>query len=117
MELLAKGSPVNAQDQDGRTPLMWAATAGRTEIMRLLLMHGAAINMQDDEGETALHQAVWATQSEAVKLLLKQHPNLKLKDRYGNNVLGLTSRVHHFPLGIIRVLEQAGAKWPPEGSI
>lgn len=40
-EALAKGSRINAQCENGKTPLHFAAQYGYTEIVRLLLVHGA----------------------------------------------------------------------------
>ena len=46
--------------QDGATPLMFAAMAGRLDIAELLLAHGCDINKQDTiSGWTALMQATY----------------------------------------------------------
>ena len=42
--LIDRGASVNARDQDGWTPLHWAADSGRTESVTLLLAKGADAN-------------------------------------------------------------------------
>ena len=49
---------VNAKDKLGFTPLHWAASMGRKEVAKLLLVNGADVNAKDDVGGTPLHQAV-----------------------------------------------------------
>ncbi|KAF9270802.1 ankyrin [Marasmius fiardii PR-910] len=51
----------NAVDEDGRTPLHWAASSGSLEIVRILLEHRAEVDKIDGSGWTALHIAVRAT--------------------------------------------------------
>jgi hypothetical protein len=53
--LTAYGVDVNAQDADGRTPLMWASVAAGRDIVPWLLRHGANASLRDNHGETALY--------------------------------------------------------------
>jgi hypothetical protein len=52
--LLDKGAMVNARDNEGTTPLMWAATYAGPKAIQLLLDKGADIHMKDNKGNTAL---------------------------------------------------------------
>jgi len=54
---LKAGGDVNTQDEKGRTALMAACDAGRTEIVKMLLAKGANPNLQDNDGDTALNEA------------------------------------------------------------
>ena len=53
------GVPVNAQDEFGFTPLMYAASIdfGDTELVKTLLRAGANPNIRNAEGRTAREQA------------------------------------------------------------
>lgn len=64
--LLAAGANPNAQDRDGLTALMYAASQGRVELVKLLLAHGADVQVKNARGDTA-----WtlATGEEVVRAL------------------------------------------------
>ena len=47
---LAAGVDVNAKDDDGGTPMYWAAVNGRKEIAELLITKGADVNAKDVDG-------------------------------------------------------------------
>jgi uncharacterized protein len=70
--LMEKGSPVDARDADGWTPLIWAARDGRVEAVRFLVGHGADPNLPDAarNGWTPLLHAIHRRQTGAVAALL-----------------------------------------------
>ncbi|KAL8952474.1 MAG: hypothetical protein Q9222_001615 [Ikaeria aurantiellina] len=49
---------IDARDEDGRTPLHYAAASGRADTMEILLQHGARIDIKDKNQATTLHFAV-----------------------------------------------------------
>ncbi|ORE17803.1 hypothetical protein BCV71DRAFT_235489 [Rhizopus microsporus] len=63
---------INAKDEDGTTPLIYAACFGKYEIAQALLQAGAKADSQDSHGWTAL---MWATTNnhEALVKLLVEH--------------------------------------------
>jgi RNA polymerase primary sigma factor len=63
------GKDVNARDVLGRSPLMLAASKGRSEICRLLLETGADPWLTDDEGKNALVIAEESHQADVERLL------------------------------------------------
>lgn len=81
---LAEGARVDARDQYGQTPLMYAASAGSsTAVLGELLDAGADINAQTDAGWTALMYAARDAQDLDVVLYLLNagaDPTLKNSD-------------------------------------
>src|SRR5205807_4173908 len=52
--LLDKKADVNAQDDRGRTALMYAAESGHLQNAKALLAEGANVRRKDKKGQTAL---------------------------------------------------------------
>ena len=71
---------VNAVDNTGTTPLMWAAMNNRVSVMNLILKFGAYINAQDDDGWTALHFAAASDSYKAVEMLINNKANANIKN-------------------------------------
>lgn len=68
--LLAEGEPVDRRDEAGSTPLMAAAKADRTRVIRLLLASGADPDATDRFGKSALWYAYDYGHPEAFRMLL-----------------------------------------------
>jgi len=60
---------VNSVDSFGNTPLILAATLGRTEFIRLLIKHGARIKTRNHDGWNALNEAVSYGNFDNIRLL------------------------------------------------
>lgn len=68
---IAAGSDLNAPDPTGgSTPLIIAATFGRTDVARALIDAGADVNRRNSEGSTALLSAALFCRTEIVEALL-----------------------------------------------
>jgi hypothetical protein len=67
--LLEHGADVNAQSQDGWSPLHRASSYGALEVVRLLLEHGADVEAKKDDGKTALQLAAEKGHDKVVELL------------------------------------------------
>ena len=65
---LAAGANVNAKDEDGWTPLHFAATK---EIAELLIAEGADVDAREKGGGTPLDKAILLGQTEIADLLRK----------------------------------------------
>ncbi|KAK6945895.1 Ankyrin repeat [Dillenia turbinata] len=75
----------DAPDNDGRSPLHWAAYKGFADTIRLLLFRDASQGRQDKEGCTPLHWAALTGNMEACTLLAHagSKQNLMMKDNHG----------------------------------
>lgn len=62
---------LNVHDNEGVTPLMWAARKGRLDVAEKLMAAGAEMEAADEDGRRALHHAI-LTKHEAVALFLIQ---------------------------------------------
>ena len=68
-QLLQKGVAVDARDEFGRTPLMWAIED--LGSVRYLAERGADVNARDANGETALMKAAFVGSLDVVKYLAR----------------------------------------------
>lgn len=75
--LLDQGTNINAREQDGETPLMYAAVEDRTEVVELLIDRGAVVNAVSLNGQTALARAVAVSRYNTVALLLKRGADIE----------------------------------------
>jgi ankyrin repeat protein len=67
--LLKAGANPNAQNSDGKTPLMYAAGFGAAAVVRALLSGGARAETKDRAGKSAAFFAEKAGHSSIVELL------------------------------------------------
>ncbi len=82
------GSDLNKKDSfTGSTPLMTAATFGKTEIAKLLIEANVDLNAKNNEGSTALHNAVFFCREEIVKTLLENGADKTIKNNYESTAL------------------------------
>ncbi|MEM0438055.1 MAG: ankyrin repeat domain-containing protein [Candidatus Micrarchaeia archaeon] len=65
-----QGYSPNLQNQNGDTPVMAAACAGNTGILKYLLQHGGDPDFRNNDGITALMYAVANGRNEAARLLI-----------------------------------------------
>lgn len=70
LRLLVKhGVDINARDEYGSTPLIWAVTNENTEVALALIKLGADVNLVDADKQTALHCAVLFDSVDVVRAL------------------------------------------------
>jgi ankyrin repeat protein len=68
-DLLAAGGDVNEQDEQGWTPLAWAAGRGDAEAVKVLLAHGADVTLTGRDNRTPLMIAKAASRTEVAEAL------------------------------------------------
>lgn len=105
--LLKAKASVNAKDDDGMTPLMFAAQAGKNEHFPALLAAGAEVNARDKDGWTPLMYAAFYSSSFAVNDLLKAGADVKPAAADGRTALLLS--VQHGHQTSVKALLDAGA--------
>jgi ankyrin repeat protein len=71
--LLEKGADVNQAMNNGDTPLMFAASFGKEEVLKLLLHAGADKAMKNGAGKNALDWAREKNHRNVVKLLVRHN--------------------------------------------
>ncbi len=88
-EALAAGADVNAKDNDGRTPLMYAAIKNPSpEVIAALVKAGADVNAKNNFGLTVLMCAAGTNPSrEVIAALAKGGADVNAKDKRGLTVL------------------------------
>ncbi|CAE7239821.1 ASZ1 [Symbiodinium sp. CCMP2592] len=72
--LVEHRAPLEQEDGDGFTALMWAARFGHPQVVETLLEHGARMEAQSPSGWTSLSLAVSFDHPEVVHALLRAHP-------------------------------------------
>lgn len=78
-------------DDDGMTPLLWAADRGYNDILIYILDQGIDINHQDKDGQTALHYAVSCEHENIINTLIGRGANVQVKDYDGIKPFDLTN--------------------------
>ena len=78
-QFLGDGVDVNAEDENGWTPLHHAAWQGRNEIAELLIAKGADVNAKDGVGRTPLNEAALNGRKEIVELLIAEGADVNAK--------------------------------------
>ena len=63
---------MNSTDEDGGTPLHFAAWKGHQEIVELLITKGAGVNSMAEDGDTPFDKSIKCRRTEIADLLLKQ---------------------------------------------
>jgi ankyrin repeat protein len=80
--LLEKGAELETKDNNGQTPLSWAAERGHEAVVTLLLDNGADISIENRDGWTCLQLAALNSHY-VVEQLLVMRGVPEPKDFYG----------------------------------
>jgi ankyrin repeat protein len=91
-KLYLKGAEIN---HAGWNPLIYAASGGHTDIIRLLLEGGVPINSVAPNGTTALMMAARGNHKDAVKVLLEKGADPNLKNDWDMTALDVALKKDH----------------------
>ena len=106
--LLRQNNDVNAREDDGSTPLAWAALRCNREIAALLLKAGANPNLTNEQGIGPLYIAITNGSTEIVRLLLERGANPNLAREDGETPL--MTAAHLGQVEVMRMLLDHGAE-------
>ncbi|XP_048269727.1 protein phosphatase 1 regulatory subunit 12A isoform X7 [Bombus terrestris] len=126
--LLEFGADVNAKDEDGRQPILWAASAGsveavlalarpalcaaakgQLETLKILAQHGGSLYARSVRGTGVAHEAVASGRIELIKWLAKKRPStLDVATQDGKTPLHVAALHGH--LDVCKVLLDNGAR-------
>lgn len=104
--LLDAGAQINAQDEQGNTPLQFAFATGKLEIAKLLISRGADVSKAP---QTALRMAVKNGSVDLAKLLIEAGADINARDEEGNTPLHHAVAVSSWSTDLAKLLIEAGA--------
>jgi len=95
--LVREGANVNALEQDGFTPLMFAIANGNRAITSYLLENGADVNLRNSIGQTALMLASLGGHKTIVEELLRAGADARAVDKENRNAMAWAASRGDFP--------------------
>jgi len=107
LELLSARAKVDAEDEEGRSPLQLASLAGHIDAVDTLLRaRGSATHAGEEDGRTALHRAASRGHVDVVNILLKARAELSAVDSWNHTALDLAEQNDHANVASALSLEQ-----------
>ena len=92
--LIAHNADVHAKNNNGFTPLYYAA-GGAVKAVEVLIAHGADVNAKNDNNFTPLHLASWQNAVEAAEILITHGADVHAKTNKGNTSLNIAKQEGH----------------------
>ena len=107
-DLIKDGAEVNVQDEQGDTPLHYAADMGNIELAQLFILSGAEINQVDELGISPLYRAAVANHLQVAQLLLTNGADINLATAAGESPLD--AALSNGRQDLVSLLKSKGAK-------
>jgi ankyrin repeat protein len=88
----------SAPDDNGGTPLHFAAQASAADVARVLLDAGARIDARDSEGNTPLFRAVFASRGhgDVIELLRARGADPTIRNNHGVSPIDLSRTIANY---------------------
>lgn len=109
------GTDINVKEQmSGSTPLITAATFGKTDIAKILIDANAELDIKNNEGSTALHAAAFFCHIEIAQMLIDARADKTIKNNHGatprESVIGPFAEMKPIYEMILQQMEPLGLK-------
>ncbi|KAF8773102.1 Histone-lysine N-methyltransferase EHMT1 like protein [Argiope bruennichi] len=88
---------VNAQDDGGWTPIVWASEHNHYDVVKYLLKRGANPNIKDNEGNTGLHWSAFGGSVDICYLYLDFGCDINAVNERGDTPLHIAARQDSLP--------------------
>jgi uncharacterized protein len=114
--LLDHGAKIDAQNSQGVSPLLAAASTNlkySPQLVRFLVARGAKVNLSDRDGNTALHYLAGSANPEApalIKLMIERGVDVNAQNDRGNTALHNLADNQQQPVQKAEILIAHGAK-------
>lgn len=109
-DFLAVGKDASMQDDEGRTPLHYAAAHDHTRIAQVLVDGKADLEKRDSKNNTPLHYACGYGRLDLVDILLRSGANVEVENQNGNKPIDLAKLNEKNPvLADKEIVEQLSA--------
>ena len=89
--LIRNGAQTEVEDNNGYTPLIYAAMLNKLEVAKLLISYGAQVNKPNRRGITPLSMAVIQRNFDVVKYLITNGADLNVRTSFGKTPLHLSA--------------------------
>ncbi|XP_015910909.1 histone-lysine N-methyltransferase EHMT2 [Parasteatoda tepidariorum] len=92
MLMSSRNVDINAQDDGGWTPIVWASEHDHYEVVKYLLKRGANPNIKDSEGNTGLHWSAFSGSVDISYLYLDYGCDINARNERGDTPLHIAAR-------------------------
>jgi len=106
--LIAHGAEIDHLDNDGKSPLFYAAGNGHIKVVELLINHGAKVDQLDNDGTSPLFYAAGNGHIKVVELLIGHGAKVDQLDNDGTSPLLYAAGDGH--IKVVELLINHGAK-------
>jgi ankyrin repeat protein len=110
LDLLGRGTDVNARDSYGQTGLMLAAHHGHREIVDILITHQADLNVTAKFGLSALMLAIVAGHPEVARVIANAGADLSLAGTGAPGFTGKTAYDLAVARGMLELAQELNPK-------